>query len=76
MSLPDGAIMGSYFEGYSNYEPENNQDAAFDKMVRMNFLVRINESAQVWSGITAAGIFTQYRIGNSDRGAQIINDFP
>lgn len=75
LSLPAGAIMGSYFNGYTNYEPENNQDASYDKMTRMNFMVRINEASELWSGVVAAGIFTELRLDNTDRGTQIINDF-
>lgn len=75
LDLPDGAVMGTYFNGYSNYEPQNNQDASFVKMSRMNFMVRINENSEAWSGVLANGIFTKLKLDNTEFGAQIITDF-
>ena len=76
LGLPfgNGVIMGTYLNGFENYEPENKQDGSFIKMSTINYMVRINESQSLWEGILASELFTKLTLGNTDQGFQNINE--
>lgn len=68
LNLPVGLIMGTYVEGFENFEPNNSQDAAFVKMARLTFGVRINESQSLWEGIEINTIFTSVNLDLTNLG--------
>ena len=68
LGLEPGFIMGTYVDGFENFEPSNNQDASFVKMSRLSFSVRICESQSLWNGIEINSIFTTVKLGLTDRG--------
>lgn len=68
LNLPVGLIMGTAVEGFENFEPNNAQDAAFVKMCRVTFAVRINESQSLWEGIEINTIFTSVNLDLTELG--------
>lgn len=70
LNLPVGLIMGTYVEGFDNYEPNNQQDAAFVAMSRLSFSVRIVENQTLWEGVQISSIFTKVKLDLTDKGYQ------
>lgn len=68
LGLPPGLIMGTYVDGFENFEPNNNQDASFVKMSRLSFSVRILEDQSLWNGIEINTIFTDVKLDLTERG--------
>lgn len=68
LGLPVGLIMGTYVEGFENFEPSNLQDSSFVKMSRLTFGVRINESQSLWEGIDINTIFTSVKLDLTEKG--------
>lgn len=68
LGLPLGLIMGTYFNGFENFEPSNNQDAAFVKMSRLSFGVRIVEDQSLWDGVNINSIFTDVKLDLTEKG--------
>lgn len=68
LALPAGFILGTYVEGFENFESKNAQDAAFVKMARLNFGVRLNESQSLWAGININTIFTNVKLDLTEKG--------
>jgi hypothetical protein len=68
LGLPLGAIMGTTVEGFETFESSNSQDAAFVKMARLTFAVRINETQSLWEGIDINTIFTKVRLDLTEKG--------
>lgn len=68
LGLPPGLIMGTSVDGFENFEPNNNQDASFVKMSRLNFSVRILENQSLWDGIEINSIFTDVKLDLTDKG--------
>lgn len=68
LGLPNGLIMGTYVEGFENFEPANAQDTAFVKMARLVYNVRINESQTLWGGVTLASAFTDVKLDETNKG--------
>lgn len=68
LGLPAGLIMGTYVEGFENFEPSSNQDATFVKMSRLSYSVRIVEQQDMWNGIEINSIFTTVKLDETQRG--------
>lgn len=68
LGLPAGLIMGTYVEGFENFEPSNTQDASFTKMTRISYSVRIIEDQSLWDGVEINSIFTNVKLDETDRG--------
>lgn len=68
LGLPPGLIMGTYVDSFENFEPSNTQDAAYIKMSRLSFSVRINEDQSLWEGIKINSIFTQVKLDLTNKG--------
>jgi hypothetical protein len=70
LGLPPGSIMGTQVDGFENFESSNNQDAAFVKMSRLTFSVRIVEDQSLWEGIEINSIFTDVKLDLTELGYQ------
>ena len=68
LGLPRGLIMSTAVTGFDNFESQNAQDAAFVKMARIAFSVRVNESYSLWQGIEINTIFTKVNLELTDLG--------
>ena len=68
LGLPSGFIMGTSVEGFENFETPNQNDAAFVKMSRLTFGVRMTENQSLWSGVNIAGIFTDVKLDLTNKG--------
>lgn len=68
LGLPPGLIMGTYVEGFENFEPSSNQDATFVKMARLSYSVRIVEQQDTWEGIEINAIFTEVKLEETEKG--------
>lgn len=69
LGLPmNGCVMGTAVDNFENYEPKTNQDAAFVKMSRMTFSVRLNETQSLWDGININTIFTDVKLDLTELG--------
>lgn len=71
LGLPVGSIMGTYVEGFENFEASNNQDATYSKMGRVTFSVRINESQTLWNGLELNSIFTDIKLELTEKGYKL-----
>lgn len=71
LGLPVGFIMGTYVEGFENFEASNNQDATYSKMGRITFSVRINESQTLWAGLELSSIFTDIKLELTEKGYKL-----
>jgi hypothetical protein len=74
LGLPLGLIMGTYVEGFENFESSNNQDAAFIKIARLRFNVRINESQSLWEGVEIDSMFTDVKLDLTDNGYKYVTE--
>jgi hypothetical protein len=70
LQLPPGLILGTYVEGFENFDSSNNQDASFVKMGRLTFSVRLNESQNLWEGVDISSIFTDVKLELTNLGYQ------
>ena len=68
LGIAPGLILGTYVEGFENVDSSNNQDAAFVKMSRLTFSVRLNESQNLWEGVDITSIFTDVKLELTDLG--------
>ena len=68
LNLPLGLIMGTSVESFETFESSNSQDAAFVKMSRITFSVRINESQSLWQGIDLKTIFNEVKLDLTEKG--------
>lgn len=68
LGLPAGLIMGTYVEGFENFEPTNSQDTSFIKMSRLSYSVRIVEDQKLWDGVEINAIFTTVKLDETDKG--------
>jgi hypothetical protein len=74
LGLPLGLIMGTYVEGFENFESSNNQDSAFIKIARLRFNVRINESQSLWEGVEIDSMFTDVKLDLTDNGYKYVTE--
>lgn len=68
LGLPPGLIMGTYIDGFENFEPSNQQDSSFVKMNRISFSVRVVENQTLWAGVDIASIFTDVKLDLTTKG--------
>ncbi len=68
LALPKGYVMGTSVDGFENFESRNEHDAAFVKMSRLTFSVRLNNQQGLWSGINLAELFAEVKIDETDKG--------
>jgi hypothetical protein len=73
LGFENGVIMSTSVDGFENYEPQGNQDAAFVKMSRLTYSVKINEEQSVWSGLNINSIFTDVILNDTEFGYQYEN---
>lgn len=67
LNLPLGSISGTSVDSYENFLPTIS-DAAFVKMARITFSVRINENRKLWEGIDINSIFTDIKLNETEQG--------
>jgi hypothetical protein len=68
LQMTPGLVLGTYVEGFENFDSSNNQDASFVKMSRLTFSVRLNESQNLWEGVVISSIFTDVKLELTDLG--------
>lgn len=68
LGLAPGSILGTYVNGFENFEPNNTQDSSFVKMGRLSYSVRIYEDQSLWDGIEINTIFTKVKLNLTNKG--------
>jgi len=70
LGLQPGLIMSSNVQNIEPYEPNNNQDASFVSMARLNHEVRFYQDYQVYEGVEFSENLTDVKLSNTDLGYQ------
>ena len=63
-----GLIMSSNVQNIEPYEPNNNQDASFVSMARLNHNVRFYQDYKVWEGVLITQNNTNVKLSNTELG--------
>ena len=63
-----GLIMSSNVQNIEPYEPNNNQDASFVSMARLNHNVRFYQDYKVWEGVEVTNNLTNVKLSNTELG--------
>jgi len=63
-----GLIMSSNVQNIEPYEPNNNQDASFVSMARLNHNVRFYQDYKVWEGVEITNNLTNVKLSNTELG--------
>ena len=63
-----GLIMSSNVQNIESYEPNNNQDASFVSMARLNHNVRFYQDYKVWEGVEVTNNLTNVKLSNTELG--------
>ena len=63
-----GFIMSSNVQNIEPYEPNNNQDASFVSMARLNHNVRFYQDYKVWEGVLLTNNLTNVKLSNTELG--------
>ena len=63
-----GLIMSSNVQNIEPYEPNNNQDASFVSMARLNNIVRFYQDYKVWEGVEVTNNLTNVKLSNTELG--------
>jgi hypothetical protein len=63
-----GLIMSSNVQNIEPYEPNNNQDASFVSMSRLNHNVRFYQDYKVWEGVEVTNNLTNVKLSNTELG--------
>jgi hypothetical protein len=76
--FPNGLIGGKYIKkimidtDYSNFGNHSNYDASYIRFARTIFLVRVQESQELWEGVSLLGNNTNINYENTSKGTQLI----
>ncbi|WP_036384052.1 hypothetical protein [Muricauda sp. MAR_2010_75] len=70
--LPSTTIGGTYVTGFQVYDLENVQDAAYVRMMRLNFEVKVVENQDLWESTQLLGNDTQVKLEETDKGFKYI----
>lgn len=68
LGLEKGLIMNTSVNGFENFEQNNNEQTSFIKMSRVSFSVSLYEFQTLWEGIDLNSIFTNVKLGETERG--------
>lgn len=68
LGLQPGLIMSSNVQNIEPYEPNNNQDASFVSMARLNHEVRFYQDYQVYEGVEITNNLTNVKLSDTDLG--------
>jgi len=60
--------MSSNVQNIEPYEPNNNQDASFVSMARLNHNVRFYQDYKVWEGVEVTNNLTNVKLSNTELG--------